>query len=60
MSDIPSLYDACYPFFDVLEKFPVYLICKCGGEIFKVMRSASYETSATCIQCGKSGVVHDG
>lgn len=37
-----------------------FIICLCGSDEFKVVRSSDYETSARCCNCGHIEVVHDG
>ncbi len=43
---------------DYKKKLPI--ICRCGNSIFQVIYTESYETSARCITCGHTEVVHSG
>lgn len=46
-------------FLQRLEKGEDFFLCRCGSDVFRV-KSADYETTAICANCGFTSVVHSG
>lgn len=62
-NNAPNCMDDDYPFEiddDYRQTFPEHLKCKCGGVVFQIVRPEFVCTVATCVACGKSGVIHEG